>query len=115
MNSQVFYAWQEPAIFMQAMKWLLGGLVLCLVGSALRRVLRLNHEEPRHRVGLIPLSADRDALYQPIALEVETQAAILGISLNDAMEERNSGHDEIAKRLVRLAASEWDRLAELVT
>ena len=45
---------------------------------------------------------------------METQAAILGISLNDAFEERDAGRQDIAWRLVRLSASEWDRLAEIV-
>ncbi len=47
-------------------------------------------------------------------MEVETQGAILGISLNDAFEERDFGHQEIAWRLVRLSVGEWDRLAELL-
>lgn len=96
------------------MTWLLGGLVLVAVGAALRRVLRLDAELKGGGKGLAPLDPDRQAIYNPVALEVETQAAILGISLNDAFEERDSGHLEIAWRLVRLSAGEWNRLGEIV-
>ncbi len=96
------------------MRWVLGGITLLVMGAALRRLLHLNGQTSRRPRWLVPLSEDRDAVYQPIALEVEAQAAILAVSLNDAMEERDSGNDEIAWRLVRLAACEWDQLAEIV-
>jgi hypothetical protein len=96
------------------MKWVLGGLVLLLLGVLLRWILRLDRPASQHVRGLIALSTDREAIFQPIAQEMETQAAILGISLNDAINERDAGQPEIAWRLVRLAASEWDRLAEIL-
>jgi hypothetical protein len=94
------------------MVWLLGGLVLLLVGALLRRVLYPAAELPPR--GLVPLDPARQAIYQLIALEVETRASILGISLNDAFEERDLGHHEIAWRLVQLSVGEWNSLAELV-
>lgn len=97
------------------MKWALGVLVLVLVGALLRWILRLDRPVAPRAGGLVPLGADREAIFQPIAQEIETQAAILGISLNDAIEERDAGQSEIAWRLVRLTVSEWDRLAEIVT
>jgi hypothetical protein len=97
------------------MKWALGVLILVLVGALLRWILRLDRRVVPRVGGLVPLGADREAIFQPIAQEIETQAAILGISLNDAIEERDAGQSEIAWRLVRLAVSEWDRLAEIVT
>jgi len=97
------------------MKWALGVLVLILVGALLRWILRLGRPVAPRAGGLVPLGADREAIFQPIAQEIETQAAILGISLNDAIEERDAGQSEIAWRLVRLTVSEWDRLAEIVT
>ena len=97
------------------MKWALGVLVLVLVGALLRWILRLDRPVAPRAGGLVPLGADREAVFQPIAQEIETQAAILGISLNDAIEERDAGQSEIAWRLVRLTVSEWDRLAEIVT
>jgi predicted ATP-dependent endonuclease of OLD family len=96
------------------MEWVLGGLVLILLGVLLRWILRLDRRDDQRVRGLVTLGADREAIFQPISLEMETQAAILGISLDDAISERDAGQVEIAWRLVRLAASEWDRLAEIL-
>jgi len=97
------------------MKWIMAALILGSVGIALRRLLRLDERRPQSSGRLPPLSEDRAAIYQPVVREIETQSAILGISLNDAFEERDAGHPEIAWRLVRLSVSEWDRLTEIVT
>ena len=94
------------------MAWLLGGLVLLVVGALLRRVLYPAAEPPPR--GFVPLDPARQAIYQLAASEVETRASILGISLNDAFEERDLGHREIAWRLVQLSVGEWNSLAELV-
>jgi len=95
------------------MEWVFGGLVLVAFGAVLRRVLRMNSDGPKPS-GPVPLGLAREAIYRPIALELETQAAILGISLNDAFEERDSGHSDNAWCLVHLSTSEWGRLAEIV-
>ncbi len=97
------------------MAWALGALVLVIVGAVLSRVLRLGGKVGDLPRGLTPLGEERSAIYQPIALEIETQAAILGISLNDAFEERDANNEEIAWRMVRLSVGEWNRLAEIVT
>jgi hypothetical protein len=97
------------------MKWVFGALILLVVGLLLRRILRLNGQSGHRWPGMLPLSAERERVYQPVAQEVETQTAILGISLNDAFVERDAGHSDIAWRLVRLLAGEWDRLAEIIT
>ena len=97
------------------MKWLIAGLMLGGLGIALRRLLRLDERRPSSAGRLPPLSEVRAAIYQPVVLEIETQSAILGISLNDAFEERDAGNPDIAWRLVRLSVSEWDRLTEIVT
>jgi hypothetical protein len=96
------------------MRWVLALGILVLLGMVLRWILRLNAPKPPRPTGLSPLGPERDAVYRPIAQEIETQTAILGISLNDAIEERDGGQVEIAWRLVRLAVSEWDRLAEIL-
>ena len=97
------------------MKWVLGACVLILVGLLLRRVLHLGRPEVVAPKGLVPLGAEREGIYQSAAREIETQAAILGISLNDAIEERDAKHDDIAWRLVRLSICEWERLADITT
>jgi hypothetical protein len=96
------------------MRWLLGAGALFLIGTVMRWILRLNETDSMRTTGLSPLGPERDAVYQPIVQEIETQTAILGISLNDAIEERDAGQIEIAWRLVRLSLSEWDRLAEIL-
>ncbi|MGH9405078.1 MAG: hypothetical protein ACRD3D_04480 [Terriglobia bacterium] len=92
------------------MDWALAGLTLVVVGYVFRRILRL--DDPRPRKGLPPLPPERDEIYRSVSLELETQIALLAISLNDALGERDSGNEENAWRLVRLAIGQWDWLAE---
>lgn len=94
--------------------WVLGALVILAAAIVLRRLLAIDPLTTRGAMSLLALSPDREAIYKPIAQEIETQAAILSISLNDAIDERDSGHNEIAWRLVRLSVSEWDRLSEVL-
>jgi len=96
------------------MNWLLGLAILLLLGLLLRWVLDLDLP-PGPRVNrLAHLGTEREAIYGPVRLEIETQSAILGVSLNDAFEERDAGQAAIAWRLVRLALDEWNRLAEIL-
>jgi hypothetical protein len=95
------------------MKWVVAGFFLVVFGYVLRRILRLDVETtlgPRLR----PLDRLRDDAYRPVALELDTQIAILGISLNEAFAERDSGNPELAWRLVGLALSEWSRMSEIL-
>src|SRR3990172_1486212 len=98
-----------------SMGWVLGALALLVFGVVLRSLLRLNLSTLPRPGGLVSLGQEREALYQPVAQEIETQVTILGISLNDAFDERTAGNNEIAWRLVRLSASEWDRLAGILS
>jgi hypothetical protein len=97
------------------MKWVVGVCILVLVGLLLRRLLHLGRPEVPVPKGLVPLAPEREGVYQSAAREIETQAAILGISLNDAIEESDAKHDDIAWRLVRLSICEWERLADTTT
>jgi len=97
------------------MAWLGGVLVLVAAALLLRRLLRMNGKDRQPSAGLVPLSADRETLYEPLARAIETQDAILGICLNDAFEERDSGHEDISWHLIRLSGSEWDRQQEILT
>lgn len=97
------------------MRWVLGGWLLVAVGVLLRRALRMGPSAARRPGGLAPLPPELQALYYPIAQEVETNAAILGISLNDAFEERDASRLDMAWHMVELSAGEWSRLAEIVT
>jgi hypothetical protein len=97
------------------MHFLLGFLVLVGVGFLLRRLLCFEPQDQHAPAGLAPLDPNRQAVYEGFAPEVEARTAMLGISLNDAFEERGAGHDEMAWRMIRLSASEWDGMAKIVT
>lgn len=97
------------------MTWLLGGLLLVGVGVLLRRLLHMGPSATPRLAGLAPLRTELQAVYYPIAQEVETHTAILGISLNDAFEERDASRLDMAWHMVQLSAGEWSRLAEIVT
>jgi len=84
-----------------------------VAGLVLRHVLRFDDQASRDAAEK-PLSPALECIYIPVSREVETQTAILSIALNDAINERNAGRREIAWRLVSIAASEWERVAEIV-
>jgi hypothetical protein len=100
------------------MKWVLAGAFLLVFGYILRRILRLEGEPnslSRNVSLLAPLGAAREAVYRPVALELDTHAAIMGISLNEAFEERDNGNQDTAWRLIRLTASEWGRMVDILS
>jgi hypothetical protein len=100
------------------MKWVIGLAFLTGFGFVLRRLMRLDGDPAslyRELSPLAPLSPGRESLYRPVALEIDTHATILAISLNEAFEERDSGNTDVAWRLIRLTAAEWARLVEILT
>ncbi len=96
------------------MHWVVGVLILAVVGFLLRRLLWTKLPEQRAPAGLAPLGSERRAVYDAFAPEVEAMFAMLGISLNDAFEERDAGHHEMAWRMVRLSASEWYGMEKVI-
>jgi len=96
------------------MKWLLGALILLLIGFLLRRVLRMGSPRTQPHSWLAPLPAELHTIYHPVVQEVETHMAILGISLNDAFEEREAQRHDQAWHMMRISTYEWDRVAELM-
>jgi hypothetical protein len=95
------------------MRWLAGILVLTGVGFLLRRLLWVNSRAQRAPAGLAPLGPERQAVYDGFAPEVEARTVMLGISLNDAFEERGAGRHDMAWRMIRLSAAEWDGMAKI--
>jgi hypothetical protein len=95
------------------MRWLAGILVLTGVGFLLRRLLGVNSPPQRAPAALAPLGPERQAVYDGFAPEVEARTAMLGITLNDAFEERGAGRHDMAWRMIRLSASEWDGMAKI--
>lgn len=96
------------------MIWLTETGILIVVAVVMRRVLHMGDKS----VALSAKSRSRRSasrpVYAPIASEIEAHITILGVLLNDAIEERNSGHFSIARRILGLFESEWSRLIELV-
>jgi hypothetical protein len=96
------------------MQWVIGGLVLAAVAMLLHRVLYM--EAPTGaQVWVVPaLSEELQAIYQPMAEEIEACATILSVTLNEAFGERGANRHEMAWQNVHLAVGEWERLTELV-
>ena len=94
------------------MAWLLASIVLVALGVLLRRLLGLTSAGQDTRT---PLGSHQQQLCQTIVLEVEAQSAMLAISLNEAMEERDLQNFDNARNFLHLTASEWERLAEFLT
>jgi hypothetical protein len=96
------------------MRWVIASLVLALVGLLLRRILHMGATGKVRAGGFGALRTDLQAIYQPLAQELETQITILGITLNEAFGERDAERHEMAWHIVRLGVGEWERLTELV-
>lgn len=96
------------------MHWALALVALVIVAVVSRRILRLDGSAAS-RYSFLWLRQEREEIYRPVAMEIETQTVILGISLNEALGERSDGNIENAWRLVGLAACQWARLAESIT
>jgi hypothetical protein len=94
------------------MAWLLAFMVLLLLGALLRRLMGLT---AAGRDAGTPLSGEGQQLCQDTILEIQARSAMVAIPLNDAMEERDSGHFDNARNLLYLTASGWGRLAGLLT
>src|SRR5208282_1765868 len=92
------------------MTWLWQGGVLVAVGVLLRRALHMDASRLKSYNGLTLLSREPARIYDLVVRDLEIEATILGVALNEAIEERESGNNENAWLLVQLAASEWDRL-----
>jgi len=96
------------------MTWLLEGMILVVVGALLRRVLRIDDPSRRLHQELTPLGCARARVFDGLAEHVQTNAGILAVVLNQAMEEGLAGNSELAWGLVQLGASQWGRLAGTV-
>ena len=98
------------------MHWVAASVVLVFLGILLRWILKVGASRRPHQLSLsTPLGPAREDIYRPVAQEIVTQSAILGISLNEALEEKAAGQTETAWRLVCLAVSEWDRLSHVLS
>ncbi len=96
------------------MLWLVEVGVLLVVAVVLRRSLHLSRPTaPKESPG------NRQNSYlkpecSPLASDIEAHAAILGVLLNDIIEEQNSGRTGLARETLTLFQDEWNRLVKLV-
>lgn len=95
--------------------WALGLLTLLAAGCALRRLLRLHRPEAPRRAGLPRLTPERELVYNQLHREIEAHSGMVGVSLNEAIEQYRAGRPEHAWSMVRLSLAEWRRLAETLT
>jgi hypothetical protein len=92
------------------MVWAESIVVLVVVAVVTRKVLGLNGPRPAQH---LPPADMRRRLSRLVTLEVEAQSASLAVSLNDAMEERETGQAELAWSTIHLMTSaQWVRQAE---
>lgn len=96
------------------MRWFFGGVVLLIVAVLLRRLLyQRGGSKGAAGERAVPRS-DLEAIYLPLAQEIEAHTTILGITLNDAFSEREAGRRDMAWHVVRLALGEWTHLMEFI-
>jgi hypothetical protein len=96
------------------MPWVLGSLTLVAVAFSLRRILHMGALKESTPPGGGPLRANLEAIYRPLAQEIEAHTSILGITLNEAFNERTACRHDMAWRIIDLTVGEWNRLAELL-
>lgn len=92
------------------MVWLSIGaslVVLLVVGVITRRLLGLGRSRPKS----MALAGTRDRVTRTATLELEAQSAVLAVTLNEAMEDRDSGRPDLVLSTLRLAAAHWNRQA----
>ena len=96
------------------MVWIFEIGILALVALVLRRALHLGKKPipgqstPRFR------RPANNPLCSPLVSEIEAHTSILGVTLNDAIDELASGNTEIARCMLGVFSSERERLVELV-
>jgi hypothetical protein len=96
------------------MVWIFEIGVLLVVATALRRIFHMGNKKapikatPRFR------RPANNPLCSSLVSEIDTHTTILGVVLNDAIEELASGNAEIARRMLNVFDSERERLVELV-
>lgn len=96
------------------MIWIVEASILLVVAVVLRRVLRMGRDSVAQSASLRRRKSNVRPLYTPIASEIEAHTTILGVLLNDAIEEQNAGRADLASRVINLFDNEWVRLVNLI-
>jgi hypothetical protein len=96
------------------MVWIIEFGTLAVVAVVLRRALHMGRiSAPKQAAPRFRRPAN-NPLCSPLVSEIEGHTAILGVALNDAIDELASGKAEIARCMVGVFSSERERLVELV-
>ena len=95
------------------MIWAIEFGVLVVVAVVLRRVLHIGRSAPSKNAFPRDRKTSHHPLLSSLVSEIEALATILGVLLNDAIEEQDSGRPDNAQRMLGLFGSEWERLVAL--
>lgn len=96
------------------MLWTLEIGILLVVAVALRRVLHMGQNAPSQKAKPRFRRPRNNPACLPLSSEIEAHTAILGVMLNDVINEQSSGNVENARTMLSLFDSERARLVELV-
>ncbi|HET7212010.1 MAG TPA: hypothetical protein VFL79_00350 [Terriglobia bacterium] len=95
------------------MLWIIEISVLLILAVVLRRILHMGRNTVPEKVSPRFRRPANNPLCSPLLSEVDAHSAILGVVLNDAINELASGNPEIARSMLGLFNSERERLVEL--
>lgn len=96
------------------MVWIFEFAILVVVAAALRRALHLGKTPAPRQPGPRFRRPANNSLCSPLVSEIDAHASILGVALNDAIDELASGKTEMARCMLGVFSSERERLVELV-
>jgi hypothetical protein len=96
------------------MVWICEIGVLLVVAVGLRHVLHMGRTSAPEQGAPRFRRPHNNPICSPLAAEIEAHTTILGVLLNDAVEEQNSGNTENASRVLSIFDSERERLVALV-
>lgn len=96
------------------MVWILEIAVLLVVAAVLRRTLHMGKDKPLREGPQRFRRPANNPLCSSLISEIDTHTTILGVILNDAVEELAAGNPDIARRMLSVFDSERERLVELV-
>ncbi len=96
------------------MLWLVEVSILLVVAVVLRRSLHLGRRAAPKEARPGRQNSYLKPVCSPLASDIEAHAAILGVLLNDIIEEQNSGRTGLARETLTVFQDEWNRLVKLV-
>jgi hypothetical protein len=96
------------------MVWIFELGILAVVALVLRRALNLGKTSAPKQTAPRFRRPANNPLCSPLVSEIDAHTSILGVALNDAIDELASGNLEIARCMLSVFSSERERLVELV-